>query len=258
VEIGRLYQERLERKRLETEMSVAQRIQSNLVPNAPLHLKGSEILGRMDSCREVGGDYFDYFRMDPRTVGFAIADVAGKGVPAALVMTTLRVAFRTAAVRQAAPEDVVGSLNQAICGLGEAAQLVSFFYGIYAAANHRLLFANAGMNPPLLFRSGQDYVERLKKGGTMLGIDRGQCFARGTLDLAQGDLLMLYTDGLVEQPDATGEFYGEQRLIEDVRTGRDLELSAQIDRIFANVDAFGGPNQSDDRTLIQMRINEIR
>ncbi|MBU0740875.1 SpoIIE family protein phosphatase [bacterium] len=259
VEIGRLYQERLERKRLETEMSVAQRIQTNLVPSEPLYLPGSEVLGRMDSCREVGGDYFDYFRMDPRTVGFAIADVAGKGVPAALVMTTLRVAFRTAAVRQAEPEDVLGSLNQAICSLGPAAQLVSFFYGIYTAADGRLLYANAGMNPPLLFRTGRDYVERLKKGGTMLGVDRSQRFARGTLELAQGDLLLLYTDGLVEQPDETGsEFYGEERLIEDARIHRDLELTALIDRIFANVDAYGGPEQSDDRTLILMRINEIR
>ncbi len=258
VEIGRLYQERLERKRLETEMSVAQRIQTNLVPSDPLHLQGVEILGRMDSCREVGGDYFDYFRMDPHTVGFAIADVAGKGVPAALVMTTLRVAFRTAAVRRAEPEDVLRSLNQAVCGLGGPTHLVSFFYGIYSTRDHRLLYANAGMNPPMLYRTGKDYVDNLKKGGTMLGIDRGQRFARGTLELAQGDLLLLYTDGLVEQPDAEGEFYGEERLMNDIRPSGDEALSAQIDRIFANVDAFGGPEQSDDRTLILMRINEIR
>jgi len=257
VEIGRLYRERLERKRLETEMSVAQRIQTNLVPSEALHVRDAEILGRMDSCREVGGDYFDYFRMDPKSAGFAIADVAGKGVPAALVMTTLRVAFRTAAVRQADPEDVLVSLNDAVCGLGGAAHLVSFFYGIYTAADRRLLYANAGMNPPLLFRAGRDYVERLKKGGTMLGVDKGQRFAHGTLELAPGDLLLLYTDGLVEQPDATGEFYGEERLIADARTRRDLGLSALIDRIFANVDAFGGPVPSDDRTLILMRINEI-
>jgi sigma-B regulation protein RsbU (phosphoserine phosphatase) len=211
----------------------------------------------MDSCREVGGDYFDYFRLDPQQVGFAIADVAGKGVPAALVMTTLRVAFRTAAARRADPQAVLRALNQAVCGLGGPAQLVSFFYGIYSTGDRRLLYANAGMNPPLLWRSDRDYVDRLKKGGTMLGIDRGQRFARGTLELAPGDLLLLYTDGLVEQPDATGEFYGERRLIADVRAGRDLDLSGLIDRIFANVDAFGGPEQSDDRTLILMRINEI-
>ena len=135
---------------------------------------------------------------------------------------------------------------------------MSFFYGIYSTRDHRLLYANAGMNPPMLYRTGKDYVDNLKKGGTMLGIDRGQRFARGTLELAQGDLLLLYTDGLVEQPDAEGEFYGEERLMNDIRPSGDEALSAQIDRIFANVDAFGGPEQSDDRTLILMRINEIR
>ncbi len=257
VEIGRLYQERLTRKMLEAEMSVAQRIQSNLVPNEPLRLRGAEILGRMDSCREVGGDYFDYFKIDPQTVGFAIADVAGKGVPAALVMTTLRVAFRSAAVRQEEPESVVESLNRVICGLGEAGQIISFFYGIYSTADHRLRYANAGMNPPLLFRAGQEFVERMKKGGTMLGIDGSHRFARGTLELNRGDLLLMYTDGLVEQPDTTGEFYGEQRLIDDARDGRAQELPALIDRIFANIDAYGGPDQSDDRTLMLMRINDI-
>ncbi len=257
VELGRLYQEQLERKRLETEMSVAHRIQTSLVPGEPLRLQGVEVLGRMDSCREVGGDYFDYFRIDPETVGFAIADVAGKGVPAALVMTSLRVAFRAAAAGAESPEAVVESVNDAVCHLGETGVLISFFYGIHSASDRRLRYANAGMNPPLLFRAGRDWVERLKKGGTMLGIDRGHKFARGTLELDADDLLLLYTDGLVEQPDTEGHFYGEQRLIEDAQAGCDLALDALIDRIFANLDAFGGPDQSDDRTLMLLRAKKL-
>jgi len=257
VEIGRLYKDRLERKKVETEMSVAQRIQTNLVPSEPLRLRGTELVGRMDSCREVGGDYFDYFKIDPETIGFAIADVAGKGVPAALVMTTLRVAFRTAAARQDEPEAVVESLNRAMCGLGEAGQLISFFYGIYSTSDHRLRYANAGMNPPLLFRARHEFVERMKKGGIMLGIDGGHRFARGTLELDRGDLLLMYTDGLVEQPDTEGEFYGEQRLIDDAKAGYDLDLPALIDRLFTNLDTYGGPDQSDDRTLMLMRINDM-
>ena len=257
VEIGRLYKDRLERKKVETEMSVAQRIQSNLVPSEPLRLHGTELVGRMDSCREVGGDYFDYFKIDPETIGFAIADVAGKGVPAALVMTTLRVAFRTAAARQDEPAAVVESLNRAICGLGEAGQIISFFYGIYSTSDHRLHYANAGMNPPLLFRARHEFVERMKKGGIMLGVDGGHRFARGTLELDRGDMLLMYTDGLVEQPDTQGEFYGEQRLIDDAKAGCDLDLPALIDRLFANLDTYGGPDQSDDRTLMLMRVNDM-
>lgn len=257
VELGRLYQEQFERRRLESEMALAHRIQISLVPGEPLRLRGIEVQGRMDSCREVGGDYFDYFRITPDTVGFAIADVAGKGVPAALVMTSLRVAFRSAAAGGESPETVVEAVNEAVCHLGETGVLISFFYGIHSASDRRLRYANAGMNPPLLFRAGHDYVERLKKGGTMLGIDRSHKFARGTLELGPGDLLLLYTDGLVEQPDATGEFYGEQRLIEDAAAGRALGLGALIDRIFANLDAFGGPDQSDDRTLMLLRAKQL-
>jgi sigma-B regulation protein RsbU (phosphoserine phosphatase) len=257
VEIVRLHRESLARKQLETELSVARRIQGNLVPRKPLRVSGARLHGRMDPSREVGGDYFDYFPLDGDRVGFAIADVTGKGVPAALLMTSLRVAFRSAAARLVEPADVVASLDRTIADMGEAALLVCFFYGIYDPATRRLVYSNAGMTPPLLLREGRDYVERLKKGGLMLGIDPEVRHQSGILELGYGDLLALYTDGFDEQPDPAGEFFGEERVVQALMRHRGVDLETLCERIFATVEAWGGPDRSDDRTLMLLQVNRL-
>ncbi len=257
VEIGRLYQDSLLRERLDTELAVAQRIQQSLVPEEPLETAGARLVGRMVSCREVGGDSFDYFRLDRDTVAFAIADAAGKGVPAALVMTSLRATFRSAAVNFPEPERVVEELNKAVSSMATPGQFICFFYGTYHAPSRTLRYCNAGMNPPLLFREGRTWAEKMKKGGLVLGIDGDRRYAHGTFHLEDGDLLVLYTDGITEQTDDKGEFYGEQRLEDAVREARSLPLDTLLDRIFATVETFGGPIQSDDRTLMLLRTNAL-
>ncbi|MBK7702913.1 MAG: serine/threonine-protein phosphatase [bacterium] len=114
------------------------------------------------------------------------------------------------------------------------------------------------MNPPHLHRTGQTYRERLRKGGLLLGINSGQRYARGTVALEPGDLLLLYTDGFTEQTDQPdGVFYGEGRLADLVTSYRERPLSDLLGRIFADVEAFGGRDQTDDRTLILLRINSM-
>ena len=257
VEIGRLYQDSLKRERIDTELAVAQRIQQSLVPERPLETPGARLVGRMVSCREVGGDSFDYFLRDRDTVGFAIADAAGKGVPAALIMTSLRAAFRSAALTYDEPERVVEELNTAVSELATPGQFVCFFYATYHQPTRTLRYCNAGMNPPLLFREGRNWAEKMKKGGLVLGIDGERRYAHGTLHLEPGDLLVLYTDGITEQTDAEGRFFGEDRLEAAIHTARDLPPDTLLDRIFATVEAFGGPNQSDDRTLMLLRTNTL-
>lgn len=257
VEIGRLYRDNLQRERLETELAVATRIQQNLVPKRPLHAAGVELLGRMVPCREVGGDSFGYFELDRDTVGFAIADAAGKGVPAALTMTTLSAAFRTAAHTHADPARVIESLNRHVCSLAAAGQFICFFYGTYHAPTRTLRYCNAGMNPPLHLRPGRGWVERLKKGGLVLGIDEDRRYARGALTVAPGDLVVMYSDGITEETDDHGEFYGEARLERTALEALSLPLDELRDRIFATLEAFGGPEQSDDRTLLLLRVKEL-
>ena len=257
VEIGRLYHDNLERERLDAELAVATRIQQHLVPTRPLHAAGVELLGRMAPCREVGGDSFGYFPLDERTVGFAIADAAGKGVPAALTMTTLSAAFRTAAHTHDDPARVIETLNRHVCSLAAAGQFICFFYGTYHAPSRTLRYCNAGMNPPLVVRPGRDWAEKLRKGGLVLGIDEDRRYARGALTLEPGDLVVLYTDGFTEETDDRGEFFGETRLEQTVQRHRNLPLEELRDRIFATVESYGGPEQSDDRTLLLLRVKEL-
>ncbi len=196
LENTRLYQESLARQRLETELAVAQQIQARLVPDAPLERPGLRLLGRMEASHEVGGDYFDYFPLPDDRVGLAIADASGKGIPAALLMTQLRVAFRSEAAGGLAPESVIAHLNETACGRETSGNLVSFFYGVYDPADGNLQYCNAGMNPPLLFRAGAPRVCELRRGGPMLGAAAGRAYRRGTLRLRPGDLLLAFTDGL--------------------------------------------------------------
>jgi len=257
VQIGRLYQQSLQQERLETELAVATRIQQTLVPTEPLITDSIEILGKMVPCREVGGDSFGYFALDADTVGFAIADAAGKGIPAALVMTTLSAAFRSAAHTHPEPEIVIETLNQHVCSLSATGQFICFFYGTYHTPTRTLRYCNAGMNHPLLLRHGHRWFERLKKGGLVLGIDPERRYARGSLVLGEDDLLVMYSDGLSEETNSSGEFFGERRLEDVVQRGSGLPLEALRDRIFATLDSFGGPEQSDDRTLMLLRIKSL-
>jgi len=255
VEITRLYRERLARQRLETELAVARRIQQGLLPAAPLRTSRLELAGRMEPSHEVGGDLFDYLPLDRRRLAVVIADVAGHGVPAALIMTALRVEFRGAVAADPDPARLTARLNRAVCGLGDAGRLVSLFAAVVDQQEGLLHFCNAGMNPPLLWHSDRRYVERLRKGGLMLGIDPDQGYARGSVALRAGDLCLLHTDGVVEQPAPDGdERFGIDRLIGLLPRLADPPLTAALDRIFAALAEFGGPHAADDCTAILLRI----
>jgi sigma-B regulation protein RsbU (phosphoserine phosphatase) len=254
LENTRLYQESLAQQRLETELAVAQQIQARLVPDAPLERSGLRLLGRMEASHEVGGDYFDYFPLPNDRVGLAIADATGNGIPAALLMTQLRVAFRSEAAGGLTPESVIARLNETACGRETSGNLVSFFYGVYDPADGSLQYCNAGMNPPLLFRAGAPRARELRRGGPVLGATTGRVYRRGTLRLRSGDLLLAFTDGLIDETDAAGEFFDLERLIATVQINLHRSLEGLREQIFATVSAFGGAERGDDRTLMLLQV----
>jgi len=257
LESRRLYRESLARQQLETELSVAKEIQAQLLPEEPLQLAGLELTGRHHACRKVGGDYFDYFLLDADTVGFCIADVAGKGIPAALLMTTLRVSFRSTATAGVPPELVVQRLNRTANGLLKEGQFICFFYGTYSPASRVLSFCNAGMDPPLLFRGQQGFVEKLKKGGPVLGVQAGHRYRRGTLTLLPGDLVLFYTDGITEERNAAGDFFDLDRLVSLVMQNGEQPVGCLLDTIFAAVETFGGEERSDDKTVMLLSTKAL-
>ncbi|MFO7653703.1 MAG: SpoIIE family protein phosphatase [Candidatus Krumholzibacteriia bacterium] len=216
LENQRLYRESSDREQIERELSLARDIQTQLLPDGPLERPGVAICGRNDPCHAVGGDYFDYFRLGDDAVGVCIADVSGKGIAAAMLMSTVRASFRSLAVPAEEPEAVVRALNRNVTDLLAPGPFVSFFFGVYRPASGLLAYCNAGMDPPLLLRS-DGRVERLRRGGPVLGVLPNHEYRRGTVRLRPSDLLVLYTDGITEQHDPAGVFYDERRLLRSLR-----------------------------------------
>ncbi len=257
LESQRLYQESLSRRKLETELAVAKEIQARLLPTEPLVMAGVQIHGRNQPSRHVGGDYFDYFPLDSQTLGFCIADVAGKGIPAALMMTTLRVAFRAEAIRGREPERVITQMNHEVLILTDPGQFVCFFYGTFDCRSGQLNYCNAGMDPPVLFRKRRSYVEKLKKGGPVLGVSPEHRYRRGTLSLEAEDLLLAYTDGMTDQTDSEGNFFDLDRLIDALRANKNRPFATIPDRILTTVEQFGGALDSDDKTVMVLQFSEL-
>jgi len=253
----RLHDESLRRRQLETELAVARDIQAQLLPEGPLELGGAHICGRNDPCRHVGGDYYDYFALNQHTLAFCIADVAGKGIPAALMMTTIRVSFRDLAQAGLPPERVMTELDNRVGAMAATGRFVCFFYGILDVSSGLLTFCNGGHEPPIIFRQ-DGRREELRRGGPIVGIGAGVPYRRGTVTLDRGDLLLGYTDGITEQTSPDGrEFFELERLQAMVAHGRHGEPQEVCGRVFSGVARFGGDEASDDRTVIVLKYKEL-
>ena len=257
IESRQLYRDSLRRKRLETELEVARDIQARLLPTGPLDTDLFSICGRNEPCRMVGGDYFDYFQLEDGTLGFAIADVSGKGIPAALMMTSLVVAFRREANAGAPPRSVMDRLNPIVASLVSSGNFICLFFAIWNPATGIIHYCNAGMDPPVLFRQRVLYRQRLKKGGPVLGVLSQHAYREGTLALEPGDRLFLFTDGLTEEQNPLGDFFDLTRLLDLVNSNLERSPSALIEKIFAAVNAFGGEERSDDKTAIILEIKNL-
>jgi len=257
IESRQLYGESLRRKSLEAELKLARDIQASLLPTEPLATPAFSIAGRNEPCRMVGGDFFDYFQRPDGTLAMAIGDVAGKGIPAALLMTSLRVAFRSEADPASGTRDVITRLNTTIQGLVSKGRFVCFFFGILDPRTGILTFCNAGMDPPVLFRASSAVREFLRRGGPVLGINPDQGYREGRLKLQAGDRILFYTDGLTEQRNPQGEFFDIQRLCDTV--SRQVNGSSQdnIARIFSSVEDFGSDGEPDDKTAMLLQFNSL-
>ena len=251
IENARLYPETLEKARMEQELNSAAEIQRQLLPESRRSGAFFDAAGASIPCRSIGGDFFDYIDLPDGTFGVAVADVAGKGAPAALLTAVLQGVFASQASSGSTPANTLSRVNQALIRRSVESRFATALYAVIGQ-DGRLTYCNAGHNPPLLLRKND--VVRLDKGGLILGLFEHATFEEETIRLEPGDLLVAFSDGVTEAMSATGEEYGEPRLLECVEANRDKSVPDVLDCILTSVRAFtAGAVQSDDVTALVVR-----
>src|SRR5437762_14145779 len=244
-----LHDSLIEKQRLETQLEVARQVQLELLPARDPQLEGFDISAYNFPTEEVSGDYYDWVRIYDDQIGIVIADVSGKGVPAALLMAFLRASLRAATHIGYAPHISMSKVNYLLWESIESNQFVTAFYGILDATNRTLAYANAGHNPPLLIAA--DGSARFdERGGVPLGMFRDTRYYEHYLTIAPGELLVLYTDGVTEATNPAGEEYGLTRMIEAVKRDKNLTARELIDSIHQDVVNWtDGAGATDDVTF---------
>ena len=255
IENARMHQRLLERQRIEQELAIARQIQQSFLPGVCPRPKGARFFARNISPREVGGDFYDFIELGKGRIGVVVGDVSGKGIPAALYMVKTISEFRNFALLYENADDTLFAINNSLVKKGKFGMFVTLFYLILDLEAKSIRFSNAG-HPPLIFREGEsDKFRSLEgAGGSPLGIISNMSYTQEELSLKKGDLLLSYTDGVVEARDSKGKEFTLERLKALVR-GKRLEPRRVIDEILREVNAFSkGVAQHDDLTLLAISI----
>jgi serine phosphatase RsbU (regulator of sigma subunit)/predicted ester cyclase len=246
-------QQTRERERVEQELRVAQRIQQASLPKEVPTLEGWQISPFYQPAREVGGDFYDFLELPNGHLGVVVGDATGKGVPAALVMSTTCGMLRAVALSVDSPGEVLEQVNEALCARIPANMFVTCFYAILDPKSGSLSYANAGHDLPYLRRRGGD-CEELKARGMPLGLMPGMSYEEKEITLQTGEAALFYSDGLVEAHDPKGEMFGFPRLRALVADHADDETSLG-DFLLEELHSFVGEGweQEDDITLLTLR-----
>ena len=243
-----------ERDALEREMNVAREVQRELLPHAAPRLEGLELAGVCRPAIAVGGDYYDYLQHADGRPGLVIADISGKGVPAALLMASLQASVRSLFHTAADPGQLHARLNDALCRSSSTARYATAFVADFDPATRRLTYSNAGHLPALVIRGNRTL--RCEAGGMPIGLFERVAYETGALTLAPGDLLALFTDGVTEAPSPDGEEFGAERLADLLRAHLDRPLDAALAAVLDALSDWSGPvAPHDDVTLVLARVN---
>ncbi len=248
-----------ERQRMARELEIAKNVQTNLLPKSTPSIPQLEFGGICIPALEVGGDYYDFVQMHGGLIGTAIADVSGKGLPAAIYMTLTKGALQASAEDQPSPRKVLSKINQIVYRSISRGTFISMIYAVIDTKTRRVKFSRAGHNPLALFSSEETSAKLFTPNGLALGLDDGDKFD-ATLEemeitLKPGDALVFYTDGFTEAMDSEANEFGEQRLVELIESTRHLPVKEMIEKIDAGVRKFvGGAPQHDDMTMVVIKV----
>ena len=244
---------------LQNELDVARNMQQSILPTAFPKGDDFEIYGSMEPARSVGGDFFDVIRLDNHRIGIAIADVSGKGVPAALFMMSTRTLLKGAAIGNPEPAEVLKEVNDLLVQDNEAAMFVTVFYAVYDTYTGRFSYANGGHNAPLFIGTDGNCSLLPLTQGLALGIVPDLDFQQDSLALKVGDTVVMYTDGVNEAMNREHEEFGNDRLLEIFAGNPPKSATQANDATFAAVNDFvAGAAQSDDITCLILQRMESK
>jgi sigma-B regulation protein RsbU (phosphoserine phosphatase) len=288
-DIESLLEERIEHEKLEREIEIAAEVQAQLFPREVPSLTGAEIVGECRAARGVAGDYYDYVDVAPALIAFALGDVSGKGISAALVMSNLQASLRAQATilsermklaesgalasaaaagddagvelpcgvvgvdTDCAVEQMAANINGQLCRSTDSNRFATAFLALYDDAARRLRYVNCGHDAPLLVRAS-GAIERLDVGGTVLGAFDWATYEEASATLSPGDLLLLFSDGITEAHNEAGEEYGDKRLAEFALSNRESSAEELCRAIFLEIGMWsGGQERNDDQTVVILK-----
>jgi phosphoserine phosphatase RsbU/P len=259
IENARLAERMVAEERLRRELALAAEVQRRLLPERPPECLAVELAGFCQPARGVGGDYYDFIKFDNDRLGVAIADVAGKGIAAALLMSTVQATLRSLSVDGVGSDslaDMVATLNRLLCGSTGGANYVTFFYAQFDQATRRLAYVNAGHNPPFFFRAAPSrYFRSLSSGGMFVGMFEHCGYEQEVVQMRPGDALIAFTDGLPEARNAIDEEFDEERIKEAVAATAHLSAPEIRDEIARRVKEWiASAPQHDDLTFVVMKV----
>ncbi len=256
--VHQMQKEHTQLESLKGDLAIASEIQQAILPRVfppfPDLAPKIDIAASMTPAKDVGGDFYDLFRIDDNRVGFVIADVSGKGIPAAIFMAVSRTLIRATGIRGGSPADCITYSNRLLAQESVDCMFVTVFYGIIDVNTGEVTYCNAGHNPPYILKHKGDISPLPMSTDPMAGAIDGITYHEGTLKLEKGDALVMFTDGVTEAMSTANEEFGEQRLEDTLEDVAMHNCQQMVEAIKADVAAFAGEaEQSDDITVLALK-----
>jgi serine phosphatase RsbU (regulator of sigma subunit) len=255
IENARLQQETVEKERLQRQVQIAAEVQRRMIPAGAPRVPGFDIAALYAPCFELGGDFYDFIEFGTSTLGIAVADVVGKGLPASLLMASVRAAIRAYANDIYDLDEIIARVNRAMVADTRSNEFITLWYGTLNYARRQLTYCAAGHDPALLVRDGN--IQELSAGGMVLGVDASERYLKEVLQLQPGDLIFIYTDGLSDAVSFSGEKFGKHRVRETLLKYRDFTAEQICQNMIWETRRFVGLNRrTDDTTLVALRVTQ--
>ncbi|NJL31451.1 MAG: PP2C family protein-serine/threonine phosphatase [Phycisphaerales bacterium] len=247
----RLEGKRLEQERVAGQLKMAADVQKRMLPQTLPMIANFEVAARYVPSFELGGDFYDFIDFQ-NSLGIAIADVSGKGVAASLLMAAVRSSLRAYAQDLYDLDMIISRVNQALCRDTQANEFATLLYGVLDPRTRRFTYSNAGHEPALLLRKGQ--IIRLEAGGMVVGVDPAQKFDKGILDFQKGDMVLFYTDGLMDAMNFERQRFGRDRIISAFKECTDKTAGEALNHVLWEMRRFAGMSpRTDDNTMIVLK-----